>query len=74
MKMYQTEGDARLELRLDRVAMGYPIGWTSLEESQESQPNNKQSKQTEDVGECNCSSTCLSHWTSNKGGHKEWLV
>ena len=41
MKMYQTEGDARLNCDWTEWLMGYPIGWTSLEESQESQPNNK---------------------------------
>ena len=41
MKMYQTEGDARLNCDWTEWLMGYPIGWTNLEESQESQPNNK---------------------------------
>ena len=41
MKMYQTEGDARLNCDWTEWLMGYPIGWTSLEESQESQQNNK---------------------------------
>ena len=41
MKMYQTEGDARLNCDWIEWLMGYPAGWTSLEESQESQPNNK---------------------------------
>ena len=40
-KMYQTENDARLNCDWVEWLMGYPIGWTNLEESQESQPNNK---------------------------------
>ena len=35
MKMYQTEGDARLNADWTEWLMGYPIGWTNLEESQE---------------------------------------
>ena len=34
-KMYQIEGDARLNCDWTEWLMGYPIGWTSLEESQE---------------------------------------
>jgi hypothetical protein len=41
MKMYQTEKDARLNCDWVEWLMGYPIGWTNLEESQESQRNNK---------------------------------
>ena len=35
MKMYQTEGDGRLNCDWTEWLMGYPIGWTNLEESQE---------------------------------------
>lgn len=40
-KIYQIEGDARLNCDWTEWLMGYPIGWTNLEESQESQSNNK---------------------------------
>jgi len=35
MKMYQTEGDGRLNCDWTEWLMGYPIGWTNLEEFQE---------------------------------------
>jgi hypothetical protein len=41
MKMYQTEGDARLNADWTEWLMGYPIGWTNLEECQESSLTNK---------------------------------
>ena len=34
-KIYQIEGDARLNCDWTEWLMGYPIGWTNLEESQE---------------------------------------
>ena len=40
-KIYQIEGDARLNCDWVEWLMGYPIGWTNLEESQESQSTNK---------------------------------
>lgn len=36
-KIFQEEGDGRLNANWTEWLMGYPIGWTNLEESQESQ-------------------------------------
>ena len=40
-KIFQEEGDGRLNANWTEWLMGYPIGWTNLEESQESQSNKK---------------------------------